>query len=65
MKKEIIPTTMKVIEYRTMHPNCNYCKNRILPFERCVATDQMMSKRAAKRCPCYVPEEWKYEKGGK
>lgn len=64
MKKEIMPTTMKVIEYRMMHPNCKYCKNRMWPFERCAATNQKMSKRVAKRCPCYVPEKWLYEKDG-
>jgi hypothetical protein len=58
---------MKVHEYRKLHPDCAYCKHRIPPFEKCSATNKRMSKRTAKKCPCYCPEEWKYEtdkKGG-
>lgn len=51
---------MTVTEYRKQNPNCDYCKNRVPPFEICIATAKRMSKRRAKRCPCYVAEEWKY-----
>lgn len=53
---------MKVKEYREKHPDCEYCHHHIQPFDRCLATNKPMSKITAKYCPCYVPEEWKYEK---
>jgi hypothetical protein len=28
---------------------------------QCDATQKKMSKRTAKKCPCYVPEKWKYD----
>lgn len=49
---------MTVDEYRKKHPNCEYCDNKISPFERCIATDKRMSKRTAKKCPCFVPKKW-------
>ena len=54
---------MTVNEYREKHPKCEYCHNRIPPFETiCVATNKRMRKATAKHCPCYVPKEWRYEK---
>ena len=55
---------MTVNEYRTKHPNCEYCHHNIPPFERCRATDKRKSKRTAKKCPCYIPKEWQCEKKG-
>ena len=57
---------MTVNEYRKKHPDCQYCDQRIPPFSDCicVATNKRMSKRRAKKCPCYVPQEWRYEKKG-
>lgn len=62
MKKEVKSIAMTVTEYRTKYPSCEYCRNRMRPFDRCIATNKRISKRTAKKCPCYVPEEWKYEK---
>ena len=53
---------MTIKEYREKHPNCQYCKHRVPPFDICLATDKIMGKSTAKRCPCYIPEEWKYER---
>ena len=58
---------MKVSEYREKHPNCEYCNHRIGGFDRCRATNKVMSRITAKHCPCYVPEPWNYntdKKGG-
>lgn len=55
---------MTVFEYRKEHPDCEYCKNRIPPFDVCVATNKKMNKITAKKCPCFVPEEWRLEKKG-
>lgn len=61
---------MTVYEYRKEHPHCKYCLNSIhagVPFERCDATNKVMGKKAAKKCPCYNPQRGKYdpiEKGG-
>ena len=53
---------MKVTEYRRKHPNCGYCYHMIgRPGNTCWATGKTMSKRTAKKCPCYVPEKWKYD----
>lgn len=60
---------MTIKEYREKHPNCKYCLNRAdAPFKRCNATNKVMSKRTAKKCPCYRPQVWIFdpiEKGGK
>ena len=58
-----MPKKMTVTEYRKSHPDCAYCYNRIRPFERCLATNKIMSTQTAKKCPCYVPEKWKYNEG--
>ena len=59
---------MTVKEYRIEHPNCKYCHHNTIqagvPFEKCDATHKVMSKRTAKKCPCYIPKVWVYEKGG-
>lgn len=62
---------MTIKEYREKHPNCNYCLNcghkADVPFERCKATNKVMRKRTAKKCPCYRPKDWIFdpiEKGG-
>ena len=57
---------MTVSEYRRKHPDCEYCKNRIPLFENCIAINKpiVWGKRRAKKCPCYVPEKWKYESVG-
>ena len=62
---------MTVKEYREKSPNCKYCHHCAyragVPLERCDATNKVMSKRTAKKCPCYVPKSWAYEidkKGG-
>ena len=53
---------MTVAEYRTKHPNCEYCKNRMSGESyKCSATDKRISKRTAKKCPCYIPRIWQYE----
>lgn len=49
---------MTVYEYRRKHPDCEYCKNMCRPFDRCLATNQKMSKRTARKCPCYAAEGW-------
>jgi hypothetical protein len=49
---------MTVKEYREKHPNCQYCNHRTWGMDRCSATDKRMSKRTAKKCPCYIPEKW-------
>lgn len=53
---------MKVTEYRRKHPNCKYCAHYggWMSY-KCDATQKKMSKRTAKKCPCYVPEKWKYD----
>lgn len=55
---------MTVYEYRKKHPDCRYCKHRMPTFDDCYALNKRMSKRTAKKCPCYVPEEWLWEKKG-
>lgn len=55
---------MTVHEYRKNYPDCEYCKHRIPPFDVCQATNKRMRKRTAKKCPCYAPEEWAFEKKG-
>jgi hypothetical protein len=55
---------MTVFEWRQVFPNCEYCKNYIPPFGECKATGQRIGKRTAKKCPCFVPEEWRLEKKG-
>ena len=54
---------MTVTEYRRKYPDCKYCQNRLPGFEICNATNKsiIFNKRTAKKCPCYVPEKWKYE----
>ena len=52
---------MTVKEYREKHPNCKYCKNWMCMDSygyECSATRKRMTKRTAKKCPCYVPEKW-------
>lgn len=53
---------MTVTEYRKKNPDCEYCKHRIPPFSTCKATNKRMSKRQAKKCPCYEAEEWNLDK---
>ena len=53
---------MTVTEYREKHPDCQYCKHRIPPFDTCSAINKRMSKRQAKKCPGYVPEKWYLDK---
>ena len=64
MKNKVTSIAMTVTEYRTKHPNCEYCRNRMHPFKRCIATNKKMSEKTTKKCPCYIPEKWKFEKGG-
>ena len=52
---------MTVTEYREKHPHCEYCDNRIPPFDICLATNKKISKRQAKKCPCYKAQPWKYD----
>lgn len=55
---------MTVKEYREKHPNCEYCKNWMWGDEygyKCSATKQVMRKRTAKKCPCYVAEKWRFD----
>lgn len=51
---------MTVKEYREKHPRCEYCLHNYARFPstlfRCPATEQRMSKRTAKKCPCYIPK---------
>lgn len=49
---------MTVKEYREKYPNCRYCRHRLNGLDTCSATDQKMSKRTAKKCPCYEPDKW-------
>jgi hypothetical protein len=57
--------TMTVKEYREKHPSCFYCHHRLCGnFNICDATRKRVSTKTAKKCPCYVPEKWHYEKGG-
>lgn len=49
---------MTVTEYRKKYPNCDYCKYHFPAFDFCSATRKRMSKRTAKKCPCYVPSVW-------
>ena len=56
---------MTVYEYRKKHPDCGYCHHRIPPFDNCCATNKRMSKKTAKKCPCYVPKKWDYEVEGR
>ena len=53
---------MTVKEYREKYPNCKYCNHRMLGFDNCQATGKRMSKRTAKKCPCYIPETWRFDK---
>lgn len=53
---------MTVTEYREKYPNCYYCKHQIGGLSKCVATEKKISKRTAKKCPCYEPEKWKLDK---
>ncbi len=47
---------MTVKEYREKHPNCSYCNHQAHSSDfRCPATKLIMSKRTAKKCPCYLP----------
>lgn len=57
--------TMTVFEYRQKNPDCEYCVHQQRPFDTCLATNKRMGKTTAKKCPCYIPETWKYEKGGR
>lgn len=52
---------MTVTEYRTHHPDCAYCKNKSFGSEFCSAINKKMSKRQAKRCPCYTPMGWMFD----
>ena len=52
---------MTVTEYREKNPDCKYCKHRIPPFSICQATNKKMSKRQAKKCPCYEAEKWNFD----
>lgn len=52
---------MTVFEYRQKHPKCDYCYNRIQPFETCQATGKIFFPWTAKKCPCYRPKKWGYE----
>lgn len=57
--------TMTVKEYREKYPDCCYCKNWMLGDSyghRCSAINKIMTKRTAKKCPCYVPEKWKFDR---
>lgn len=49
---------MTIKEYREQNPNCSYCRHRINGLDTCAATEQKMSKRTAKKCPCYEPDKW-------
>lgn len=64
-ESNLITTTnekMTVKEYREKHPNCKYCKNRMSGEDyECSATGKRITKRTAKKCPCYIPIIWKYE----
>lgn len=53
---------MTVLEYRQKHPDCGYCHHKVPGFDICLATNERMSRKRAKKCPCYVPEKWSYEK---
>lgn len=54
---------MTVYEYRQQHPDCAYCHHWNAHLEKCYALNKRgASKRRAKKCPCYVPAEWKYER---
>lgn len=54
---------MTVTEYRKKYPNCEYCKHKLSGFiYTCSATGQKLSKRTAKKCPCYEAETWRYDK---
>lgn len=55
---------MTVKEYREKHPNCRYCKNWMYGDSygyECSATRKRMTRRTAKKCPCYVPEKWRFD----
>lgn len=52
---------MTVIEYRKNNPDCQYCRHRIFPYDTCLATNKKISKRRAKKCPCYIPAEWNFD----
>lgn len=53
---------MTVTKYREANPDCEYCAHNNHVFDTCFATNKKKSKSRAKKCPCYVPEEWKWEK---
>lgn len=53
---------MTVTEYRETHPNCEYCKHRGFSDFICYATQKKLSKRTAKKCPCYTPVKWHGDK---
>lgn len=53
---------MTVTEYRETHPNCEYCKHGEGALYNCPATRKRMSKRRAKKCPCYTPRRWYSDK---
>ena len=57
---------MTIDEYREKHPDCEYCSHRLWGALTCPAINKTMSKRRARRCPCYIPKKWNYstdEKG--
>ena len=53
---------MTVTEYRKKHPNCRYCEHESHWFGRCRATLKRMTKRTAKKCPCYKAKQWFLDK---
>ena len=53
---------MTVTEYRRKYPDCEYCRHRTPPFNTCLAINKRISKRQAKKCPCYEPEKWQFDK---
>ena len=53
---------MTVKEYREKNPNCCYCNHRSMSMDYCSATQKKMSKRTAKKCPCYTPKKWYLDK---
>lgn len=53
---------LTVTLYREKNPNCEYCEHKGYALKYCPATKKKMSKRTAKKCPCYTPEKWYKEK---
>lgn len=53
---------MTVYEYRTKNPNCIYCRHSNDYSYLCKATGKKISKRTARKCPCYEPMEWLRDK---